>query len=190
MGERAGGEKQHLRVRGLDGGADRLADDAALVVIVDGAEGGDRDDLHVVFAAHEMHRDQGSVFEVQRVEVMGERVDTEFGRFLGDGVAQFGIAPVVIGHVADELRKLAGRQQPLEAVVGIDVEARVHQPVGVADHRRVGAEFLGAARDLQMAVNGRLAFALERSFLLGHLECRYMRDLGGQYDFTHLVSSP
>ena len=95
-----------------------------------------------------------------------------------------------IGQVADELRELAGGQEALEAGIGVDVKARIDQPVRVADHHRVGAEHLRPASDLQMAVDGRLAFALDRSFLLRHLERRDMRDLGCQNDLTHWISSP
>lgn len=157
-------------------------------MVVDSAEGGDGDHLHLMFAAHERQRDQRAVFEVETVEMMGERVDAHLARRLGNRIAERRVARVAIGHVADELRKLGRGQKPLEPVVGIDMKPRVHQPVRVADHDGVRAQRLGPARDFIVAVDRGLPLALDRPVLLRHLHRRNVGHLGRQNDFTHDAS--
>ena len=78
---------------------------------------------------------------------------------LGQNVAQFRIAIVFIGHVADEMRQLVAGVVALEMHRIVQVVGRIHQPMRVKHHNGVNAQSTAASVNFMVAVNGRLARA-------------------------------
>ncbi|MNY23552.1 hypothetical protein D3C86_1572240 [compost metagenome] len=103
----------------------------------------------------------------------------------GDQVAQLGVADVVVGQVADEVRELGAGVQARAVAVGVEVVAGVDQPVGVGDHDGVDLEGADHLAQLAVALNGGGAAAVVRAGLFGNEHRRHVRDLGGENDFTH-----
>ncbi len=116
---------------------------------------------------------------------MGEHVEPFLLRLDGDHVGELGIAGQIVLHVLDHVRRLVGRVGPTVPRICIHVAAEIRDPVHVEDEERVGAALARAAADLLQRLDGIGALAEKRPRPLGNQDRGYMRDFGGENDFTH-----
>ncbi len=120
---------------------------------------------------------------------MGEHFEPVRLGFDGDRVGEFGVAGIVIGHVLDHVRRFMAGVDAAMARIGVHVTAEVGNPMRVEDQERIGAAFARAPADFAQCANRCVALAVQRSGPLGNQNGRDMRDLCGEYDFTHRTFS-
>jgi hypothetical protein len=104
---------------------------------------------------------------------------------VGDQVPECGVARVLVGHVADEVRQLVAGVHTLELRRAVDVVLAVDEPMHVEHHDGVHTECAATAPDFAMAVDRGLTAAFVRAVELAQVERRHVRDLGGQRELTH-----
>ncbi len=102
--ERAAGKHCHGAVIFFDGADDGLAQPAAVGEVVNRAERRDGDHFEVLIRVHVAHRHQRAVLQLQARDVVRLGANAKLHRFVGNQLAEFRVAVVVVGHVADKVR--------------------------------------------------------------------------------------
>ena len=114
----------------------------------------------MLIRVHVAHRHQRAVLQLEARDVVRLGAHAKLHRFVGDQLAEFRVAVVVVGHVANKMRQLVAGVDARKMVRAVDVIRAVHQPVGVEDDNGVHAQLAAALADLFMPVDGRLAAAV------------------------------
>ena len=174
--QRAAGEHRHGAVIFFDGADDGLAQPAAVGEVVNRAERRDGDHFEVLIRVHVAHWHQRAVLKLEARNVVRFGAHATLHRLVGDQLAEFRVAVVVVGHVADKVRQLVAGVDARKMVRTVDVIRAVHQPVGVEDDNGVDAQLPAALADLFVSVDGALAAAVVFARQFGEIHRRHVGD--------------
>ncbi|MOA10647.1 hypothetical protein D3C78_1305460 [compost metagenome] len=154
-----------------------------------GTPGGNRNDIEFLFLryahVHVAHRHQGSVFQLQARDVVGQGAHIGSVGFSGDQLAQFRAARVLVLHVFDEVRQFVTGVDTFEVFATVDVVSTVDQPVHVEHHSGVCTQFTGATADFLVPCNRRFTTAMVLAGKLRQIHRGYVADFRSQDDFAH-----
>ncbi len=174
--QRAAGEHRHGTVVFFDGADDGLAQPAAVGEVVNRAKRRDGDHFEVLIRVHVAHRYQRAVLQLEARNVVRFGAHAELHRLVGNQLAKFRVAVVVVGHVANKVRQLVAGVDAREMVRTVDVIGAVHQPVGVEHDDGVHAQLAAALTDLFMPVDGALTAAVVFARQLGEVHRWHVGD--------------
>ena len=113
----------------------------------------------MLVGVHIAHRHQRAVLQLQAWNVVRFGAHAHRHGFVGNQLAQLGVAVIVVGHVANKMRQLVAGVDTLKAFRAVNVVGAVHQPVGIEHDNGVDAHLAAALADLFMPINRRLTAA-------------------------------
>jgi hypothetical protein len=109
-------------------------------------------------------------------------------RLFGDQIGQHRIPRIFESEILDHVRSFVAGVTARVPLIGIDVKAKIREPMGIKDKECIGAPVARPFADFLQRLDGKRAPAFQGAFALRQQQRGHVGDFGGKHDLAHGVS--